>query len=91
MRASTTFTSPGASVSPLSLAYVPSSLWCRDMFSVPNQKGMEVVFHYLFSQLDQQQCYEEFRDCWPVFDKKQEQIFRKKCCIWLADIAKVCC
>ena len=29
------------------------------------------------------------RDCWPIFDKKQESQFRKACSNWLAKIAKV--
>ena len=29
------------------------------------------------------------RDCWPVYDKKQEQQFRKACSNWIARIAKV--
>jgi len=28
------------------------------------------------------------RDCWPVYDKKQEQQFRKACSNWIARIAK---
>ena len=29
------------------------------------------------------------RDCWPVYDKKQEAQFRKACANWLTRIAKV--
>ena len=29
------------------------------------------------------------RDCWPIFDKKQETQFRRACSNWLAKIAKV--
>lgn len=62
----------------------------RDMFSVPPQKlGMEVVLHFLFSQLNSHLCYEEFRDCWPVYDHKQDQLFRKKSANWITGIAKV--
>ena len=61
----------------------------RDMFNLPNKKGMEVILHFLFSQLNSHLAYEEFRDCWPVYDKKQEQLFRKKCTSWLATISKV--
>jgi HAUS augmin-like complex subunit 6 len=60
----------------------------RDMFVLPNKKGMEVVMHFLFNRLDSHLCYEEFRDCWPVLDKKQEQQFRKTCTLWLSRIAK---
>lgn len=50
---------------------------------------MEVVLHYLFSQLNPQLSYEEFRDCWPVYDKKQDQVFRRKATNWITSIAKV--
>ncbi|KAL5482190.1 hypothetical protein EMCRGX_G022485 [Ephydatia muelleri] len=60
----------------------------RDMFVHINKKGMEVAMHFLFSKLDSHVTYEEFRDCWPVYDKKQEQQFRKTCANWLAKIAK---
>ena len=29
-----------------------------------------------------------FRDCWPVRDKKDEQLFRRACHSWLSDISK---
>jgi len=29
------------------------------------------------------------RDCWPVTDKKDEQLFRKKCTSWLEQIVRV--
>jgi len=60
----------------------------RDMFALINKKGMEVVVHFLFSRLNSHLAYEEFRDCWPVYDKKQEQQFRKACSNWIARIAK---
>lgn len=70
------------------LCFVP--YFFRDMFSVPPQKlGMEVVLHFLFSQLNSHLCYEEFRDCWPVYDHKQDQLFRKKSANWITGIAKV--
>jgi hypothetical protein len=33
----------------------------RDMFAAPNKKGMEVVFHFLFSALSPAQAREEFK------------------------------
>ncbi|XP_019853861.1 PREDICTED: uncharacterized protein LOC109583112 [Amphimedon queenslandica] len=61
----------------------------KDMFAVPPQKqGMEVILHYLFSVLNSHLCYEEFRDCWPVYDRKQDQLFRKKSSNWISNIAK---
>jgi hypothetical protein len=60
----------------------------KDMFKTSHKLGMEVVLHYLFTQLDPQQAYDEFRDCWPVHDKKQDQMFRKRCSNWVAAISK---
>ncbi len=58
------------------------------MFNLPNPRGLEVVLRYLFGQLDPGKSAAEFRDCWPVFDKKQEVAFRKGCVQWFAAIAK---
>lgn len=60
----------------------------RDMFVYPNKKAMEIVCHFLFSQLDAQLAFQEFRDCWHVQDKKMEQQFRKSCISWLSKIYK---
>ncbi|XP_032228534.2 mucin-12 [Nematostella vectensis] len=60
----------------------------RDMFVLPNKKGMEVVMRFLFAQLNAQMAYEEFRDCWPVKNKTQEQQFRKTCYNWLTRLSK---
>ena len=60
------------------------------MFDLPNNKrGMEVVLHFLFVQLDPAKAASEFRDCWKVYDRKQEQSFRKVCVQWFAAIARV--
>ena len=29
------------------------------------------VFNFLFSLIDAEQAKQEFRDCWPILDKKQ--------------------
>ncbi|XP_070543417.1 HAUS augmin-like complex subunit 6 [Ptychodera flava] len=58
-----------------------------DMFKVPNKKAFEVVMHFLFKKLDPVMAKEQFRDCWPVTDKKQEQLFRKNVNNWLTHIA----
>ncbi|CAB3997835.1 HAUS augmin-like complex subunit 6, partial [Paramuricea clavata] len=59
-----------------------------DMFLYPNKKAMEVVLHFLFCKLDAPLAFQEFRDCWPVRDKKMEQEFRKSCNSWLTKISK---
>lgn len=67
----------------------------------PNKKGMEAVFHFLFSTLSPQQAKEEFkyyicahleftrRFCWPTMDIKQEGAFKKAITAWLTRIEKV--
>eukprot|EP00111_Clytia_hemisphaerica_P005220 TCONS_00015051-protein len=60
----------------------------RDMFSVPNRKAMEVVFHFLFCKLNADSAKESFRHCWPIVDKKKEQDFRKVCSEWLTRIKR---
>ncbi|CAH1796354.1 unnamed protein product [Owenia fusiformis] len=63
-------------------------LFNRDMFALPNKTGFEVVLHFLFNRLNPTLSRETFRDCWPVRDKKQEQLFRRGCNNWLTNIAK---
>ncbi|KAK3601053.1 hypothetical protein CHS0354_029279 [Potamilus streckersoni] len=60
----------------------------ENMFDLPNKRGAEVVLHFLFSRLNPVMCKEEFRDCWPITDRKLEQNFRKTCCNWLTNISK---
>ncbi|XP_033750059.1 uncharacterized protein LOC117334504 isoform X2 [Pecten maximus] len=60
----------------------------KNMFNLPNKKGAEVVLYFLFNKLNPIMCREEFRDCWPVLDKQQEQQFRRTCHNWLVNIAK---
>ncbi|CAI8048315.1 HAUS augmin-like complex subunit 6, partial [Geodia barretti] len=62
--------------------------FCKEMFGHINKKGTEVILHYLFNRLDSHIAYEEFRDCWPVYDKKQEAQFRKVCSNWMTRISK---
>ncbi|KAJ8298281.1 hypothetical protein KUTeg_024812 [Tegillarca granosa] len=60
----------------------------RNMFDLPNKRGAEVVLHFLFSRLNPEMCREQFRDCWPIMDKKGEQLFRRTCNNWLVNITK---
>ncbi|XP_060064114.1 uncharacterized protein LOC132544521 [Ylistrum balloti] len=60
----------------------------KNMFNLPNKKGAEVVLYFLFNKLNPIMCREEFRDCWPVLDKQQEQQFRRTCHNWLVNITK---
>eukprot|EP01135_Chromosphaera_perkinsii_P006532 Nk52_evm4s539 gene=Nk52_evmTU4s539 len=60
----------------------------KDMFQNPNKKGMEVILHFLFSKIDPDQVKVDFKSCWPPFDKKSEQEFRKIASQWLVRIEK---
>ncbi|XP_067929992.1 HAUS augmin-like complex subunit 6 [Watersipora subatra] len=59
-----------------------------DMFKVPNKSAFEVVIYFLFTKLSPSRAKEEFRDCWPILDKKREQMFRRVCNGWLSQIAQ---
>jgi len=59
-----------------------------EIFDHPNTKAFHQVMYFLFKKLDGERCRQEFRDCWPVLDKKQESEFRKKCSNWLKEIQR---
>ncbi|XP_072167455.1 uncharacterized protein [Diadema setosum] len=65
--------------------YTPFS---KDMFALPNKKCFEVVMHFLFHKLNPAMAQDKFRYCWPIFDKKQEQNFRKVVYNWLSEVKK---
>ncbi|GFR64790.1 HAUS augmin-like complex subunit 6 [Elysia marginata] len=58
----------------------------KDMFNLPNKAGSEAVLHFLFDRLNPSLFKEQFRDCWPVVDRKAEMQFRKVCNTWLSSI-----
>ncbi|RUS84558.1 hypothetical protein EGW08_007653 [Elysia chlorotica] len=58
----------------------------KDMFNLPNKAGSEAVLHFLFDRLNPTLFKEQFRDCWPVVDRKAEMQFRKVCNTWLSSI-----
>ncbi|XP_014675184.1 PREDICTED: HAUS augmin-like complex subunit 6 isoform X2 [Priapulus caudatus] len=58
----------------------------RELFEVPNRKAFNVIIHLILSRLDAGKANETFRDCWPVYDKKQEQVFTRACQLWINDI-----
>eukprot|EP00795_Rhopilema_esculentum_P006197 gene6197-11601_t len=60
----------------------------RDAFVFPNKKAMEAVFHFLFTKLNPDVARDEFRNCWPILDKKHESAFRKVAAGWLNRIRK---
>ncbi|GAB1600078.1 HAUS augmin-like complex subunit 6 [Argonauta hians] len=60
----------------------------ENMFLVPNTKGALTVLYFLMQKLDPEEVKTRFRGFWPVFDKKQEQYFRKELCNWLNKIAQ---
>uniref|UniRef100_H2YNP8 HAUS augmin-like complex subunit 6 N-terminal domain-containing protein n=1 Tax=Ciona savignyi TaxID=51511 RepID=H2YNP8_CIOSA len=58
------------------------------MFDKPNKRAFEVVFHFLFCQLDRPQAEQLFRLCFPGTDKQSTQEFRKRTYTWLKRIAE---
>ncbi|XP_019625398.1 PREDICTED: uncharacterized protein LOC109470768 [Branchiostoma belcheri] len=79
----------------LLLGFDPNSMeakhkipFSRDMFALPNKKAFEVVTHYLFNRLDPVMAREAFRDCWPIYDKKGEQQFRRTVNNWMTQISR---
>eukprot|EP00058_Branchiostoma_floridae_P024517 XP_002610007.1 hypothetical protein BRAFLDRAFT_131115 [Branchiostoma floridae] len=79
----------------LLLGFDPTSMeakhkipFSRDMFALPNKKAFEVVTHYLFTRLDSNMAREAFRDCWPIYDKKGEQQFRRTVNNWMTQISR---
>jgi len=48
------------------------------MFDHSNPTAFHHVFYFLFKELNQERTKAEFRDCWPILDKKQEAEFRRK-------------
>jgi len=50
---------------------------CRSLFDHANQNAFQHVILFLFATYDEK-TKKEFRDCWPVLDKKQESEFRRK-------------
>uniref|UniRef100_UPI00358EE0E5 HAUS augmin-like complex subunit 6 n=1 Tax=Myxine glutinosa TaxID=7769 RepID=UPI00358EE0E5 len=66
----------------------PRFVFDRELFHKPNSKAFEYVTHFLFSQLDLEVAKRQFRCCWPIMNKKDEQEFRKICCIWLRQLSE---
>ncbi|XP_072039028.1 uncharacterized protein [Amphiura filiformis] len=60
----------------------------KDMFALPNKKAFEVIMNFLFGKLNPVMAAEKFRFCWPITDKKQEQVFRRTVSDWLQEISK---
>ena len=44
------------------------------------------VIHFLFCKLDVTKSEIQFRDCWPIFDKKVEADFRRVCFNWYKEL-----
>lgn len=58
------------------------------MFKSPNQKGMQILIHFLLSTLDPQRATKEFRTNWPILDRQQERSFRSTVYHWLSSLEK---
>lgn len=59
-----------------------------NMFDHSNPVAFQQVFHFLLRTLDPNSAKTEFRDCWPILDRKQEAEFRRKLVSLLKDLQK---
>jgi len=60
----------------------------RSTFEHSNPTAFHQVFYFLFKQLNHEKTKAEFRDCWPILDKKQEAEFRRKVVNFLKEYQK---
>jgi len=58
------------------------------MFDHSNPTAFQQVFHALFIILSREKAMTEFRDCWPILDKRQEADFRRRVVQMLKDLHK---
>ena len=58
------------------------------MFDHSNPSGFQQIFHYLLQLLHKDKSNQEFRDCWPILDKKQEADFRRRVASMIKDFQK---
>lgn len=58
------------------------------MFRNPNQKGMQILMHFLLNLLDPQKAEKVFKSCWPCYDANQSRLFRSSCYQWLSNLEK---
>ena len=58
------------------------------MFEHSNPSAFQQVFFFLLSLIDTVKIKTEFRDCWPVLERKQEVEFRKKLVNRLKELQK---
>jgi len=58
------------------------------MFDHSNPSGFQQTFHYLLQLIHKDKSSQEFRDCWPILDKKQEADFRRRVASMIKDLQK---
>ena len=58
------------------------------MFEHSNSSAFQQVFFFLLSLIDTVKIKTEFRDCWPVLERKQEVEFRRKLVNLLKELQK---
>jgi len=58
------------------------------MFDYSNPPGFQQVFHFLLQLINQDKSNQEFRDCWPILDKKQEADFRRRVSSMVKELQK---
>lgn len=61
----------------------------KDLFVQPNREAFYQVIHFMFGLLDKKRGAKEFRDCYPIIDKKAEASFRQIAINWYTELSNV--
>jgi len=73
----------------LGFSALSSPQFSSSMFDYPNPVAFQHVFYFLFGLLSgEDRTRMEFRDCWPILDRKQEAEFRRKVVTMLKEYQK---
>lgn len=59
------------------------------MFAKANQKAFEAVMYFLIKNLSNDHTINQFRSCYPCYDRDQQSEFRKLTSNYLKELEKV--
>ncbi|CAG7722878.1 unnamed protein product [Allacma fusca] len=59
------------------------------MFKASNSEAFIAVTHFLFDLLDKAESVSRFRNAWPIYEKKQESLYRRVALEWFKEIVTV--
>lgn len=54
-----------------------------------NSEAANIAVHLIFTIIDAKEAEHRFRDCWPVFEKKLEGVFRRVSLDWIKQLISV--